>query len=107
MAVLEWSLLVGVAGLMGFSFINLARNLQQERRLREAFYYLLETHSGVITLIQLATTAKVDAEPAKLYLETQAKAFSILPDVDDLGNTFYRFPKVQQSLSAIEDDEWA
>ncbi len=105
MAVLEWSLLVGVAGLIGFSLINLARNLQQERRLREAFYYLLETHSGTITLIQLAATARVDAEPAKLYLETQAKAFSILPDVDREGSTFYRFPKVQRSLSA-SDDEW-
>jgi hypothetical protein len=106
MAVLEWSLLVGVAGLIGFSLINLARNLQQERRLRDAFYYLLETHNGTMTLIQLAATARVDAEPAKLYLETQAKAFSILPDVDGEGNTFYRFPKVEQSLSAAEDDEW-
>ena len=105
MAVLEWSLLVGVAGLIGFSLINLARNLQQERRLRDAFYYLLETHGGAITLIQLATTARVDAEPAKLYLEAQAKAFSVLPDVDGEGNTFYRFPKVQRSLSAA-DDEW-
>jgi hypothetical protein len=106
MAVLEWSLLVGVAGLIGFSLINLARNFQQERRLRDAFYYLLETHGGAITLIQLAATARVDAEPAKLYLETQAKAFAILPDVDGDGNTFYRFPNVQRSLSA-EDDEWA
>ncbi len=105
MAVLEWSLLVGVAGLIGFSLINLARNLQQERRLRDSFYYLLETHGGTITLIQLAATARVDAEPAKLYLETQAKAFSILPDVDREGSTFYRFPKVQRSLSAA-DDEW-
>jgi hypothetical protein len=106
MAVLEWSLLVGVAGLIGFSLINLARNIQQERRLRDAFYYLLETHSGTITLIQLAATARVDAEPAKLYLETQAKAFSVLPDVDGEGSTFYRFPKVSRSLSAVEDDEW-
>ena len=106
MAVLEWSLLVGVAGLISFSLINLARNLQQERRLRDAFYYLLETHGGAITLIQLAATARVDAEPAKLYLETQAKALSVLPDVDGDGNTFYRFPTVQRSLSA-NDDEWA
>ncbi|MEX0268291.1 hypothetical protein AB3R30_04040 [Leptolyngbyaceae cyanobacterium UHCC 1019] len=107
MVALEWSLLVGVAGLIGFSLIKLARNIQQERRLRDAFYYLLETHGGAITLIQLAATARVDAEPAKLYLETQAKAFSILPDVDGEGNTFYRFPKVQRSLTAAEDDEWA
>ncbi len=105
MAVLEWLLGFGGAALISFSLLTWAKNYQQQRRLREAFYYLLERDGGVITLIQLAASARVDAEPAKDYLETQARAFSALPEIDPEGNTFYRFPKVERSLLSA-GDEW-
>lgn len=104
MPVLEWLLIVGVAGLLGSSLLKLVRRSQQERQLREAFYYLIETQDSCVSLMQLASTARVDAEPAKEYLEAQAKVFSALPEVDPDGDTFYRFPKVQRSLSPAEDD---
>jgi len=115
MAVLEWWLILGVAGFIGFSVLNQVRTQEQERRLREAFYYLLETQASYVSLMQLATTARVDAEPAKAYLETQAKVFSTLPEVDADGDIFYRFPKIKRtetspeprSLPATDGDDWS
>lgn len=106
MAVLEWLLGFGGAALISLSLLVWVKNYQQERRLREAFYYLIERHDGLITLIELAASARVDAAPAKEYLDNQAKFFSALPEVDSEGNTFYRFPKMQRSLPLAEHDEW-
>ncbi len=106
MAVLEWSLLIGVGGWFTLSLLKLVKKNQQEGRLRDAFYYLLEANEGYISLIQLATTARVDAEPARDYLTAQAKVFSAMPEVDNDGDVFYRFPKVERSLSSSPDDAW-
>ena len=106
MPVLEWVLGLGGAALISFSLLTIIRNSEQEKRLREAFYYLLEKYEGKISLIQLAASARVDAEPAKLYLESQARVFSVLPEVDLDGNTFYRFPKVERSLLPADNEEW-
>jgi len=99
--------MLAIAGLLSLALIRVVNHSQQERRLREAFYYLLESQEGCISLIQLAATARADAEPAKTYLENQAAVFSALPEVDADGNTFYRFPKVQpRSLPALPADDW-
>lgn len=106
MTVVEWLIGFGGTALISVALLKVFNAQQQERRLRDAFYYLIESHEGHVSLIELAAVAKVDAEPAKTYLESQAQVFSILPEVDENGNTFYQFPKLPRSLPAVENDEW-
>jgi hypothetical protein len=103
---LEWLFTYGAFGFISLALLNLVRTTRQKQRLRDAFYYLIETHDGCISLIELATLARVDAEPAKGYLEDQARVFSVLPEVDKDGNTFYQFPKIQRSLPVPPEDSW-
>lgn len=96
MPILEFVLAIGI-GLLSFLFLS--NNISQKKilqRLDEAFYQLLESENGYITLIQLATTARVDAEVTRAYLEHQAKAFAATLEVDADGDYFYRFPKLHQ-----------
>jgi hypothetical protein len=96
MPILEFVLAIGI-GLLSFLFLS--NNISQKKilqRLDEAFYQLLESENGYITLIQLATTARVDAELTRAYLEHQAKAFAATLEVDADGDYFYRFPKLHQ-----------
>jgi len=95
MPVLEWMLMAGVFLLIGSALINTFRANQQQQRLERAFYRLLESENGIISLIQLAVTAKVDAELAKHYLNVQVKAFNAELEIDADGDTFYRFPKLK------------
>ncbi|MBW4523008.1 MAG: hypothetical protein KME16_25505 [Scytolyngbya sp. HA4215-MV1] len=96
MVVLEWLVLLGLGGLVFWSIVNLIRTNQQQQRLENAFYRILETQNSCISLIQLAATARVDAPIARQYLDTQAQAFGALPEADAEGNAFYRFPKLQR-----------
>ncbi len=78
MTILEFFLAIGIGGL---SFLLLSNHISQKKirpRLEQAFYQLLELENGYITLIQLATTARVDAEVTRAYLEHQAKAFDAI-----------------------------
>lgn len=96
MPILEFLVAFGIGVL---SFIFLSNTISQKnimQRLDEAFYQLLESENGHITLIQLATTARVDAEVTRAYLEHQAKAFDATLEVDADGDSFYRFPKLHQ-----------
>ena len=102
MALVEWALLVGFGLLAGFSLVNTVRSNQQRDRLEQAFYYLLEAENGCISLIQLAASAKVDAELARQYLNTQIKIFGAVPEVDEDGDEFYRFPKLRRWSEAQE-----
>lgn len=106
MSILEWLIGFGGTALISVGLLKVFTIQQQERRLREAFYYLIESHEGHVSLIELAAIAKVDAEPAKNYLETQAQVFSVLPEIDPNGNTFYQFPKLPRSLPVLKNDEW-
>ncbi len=91
MPVLEWMLMAGVFLLIGYALINTVRVNQQQQRLEGAFYRLLESENGSISLIQLAVTAKVDAELAKRYLDGQVKAFNAELEIDADGDTFIGF----------------
>jgi Fic family protein len=99
MAILELAFIVGLGGLVSLLLINATKENQQQRQLTDAFYQLLETQNGYISLIQLAVAAKVDAQLARQYLEHQAKAFAAVPEVDADGDTFYRFPKLHPADS--------
>jgi hypothetical protein len=96
MPILEFVVAIGMGIL---SFLLLSNIIGQKKiwqRLDEAFYQLLELENGKITLIELATTARVDAELTRAYLDRQAKAFDATLEVDADGDSFYRFPKLHQ-----------
>ncbi len=103
MAIFEWIFLSGFGVLVGVSITNVIQNRQQQTRLEQAFYQLLDVENSCVSLIQLAATARVDAALAKRYLDTQVKFFGAVPEVDDDGDEFYRFPKVRRWS---EPEEW-
>jgi hypothetical protein len=65
---------------------------QQTERLKDAFYQLVESQDGAVTVFQFARAADVDAEAARAYLDDQAKAFNATFDVGDHSEIIYRFP---------------
>ncbi|MCY7383731.1 MAG: hypothetical protein LH628_14325 [Microcoleus sp. CAN_BIN18] len=104
MAILEFLLVIGMSGLVGLFITNNLNKNKQKRRLDEAFYQLLENQNSQISLIQLAASARVEAEVAQQYLDRQVKIFSAILDVDDEGDTFYRFPRLR--LPPSSSKEW-
>ncbi|MGF1493014.1 MAG: hypothetical protein ACFBSC_11295 [Microcoleaceae cyanobacterium] len=94
MAILEFLGIAGLGILVGFFVNNIGTQRSQERKLDQAFYQLLKRQNGRIALIQLAALAQVNAEIAQRYLDRQVQAFVAFPEVDNEGNTVYRFPKL-------------
>ncbi|MFS8120076.1 MAG: hypothetical protein ACMG55_16545 [Microcoleus sp.] len=104
MAILEFLLVIGMSGVVGLFITNNLNENKQKKRLDEAFYQLLENQNSQISLIQLAASARVEAEVAQQYLDRQVKIFSAILDVDDEGDTFYRFPRLR--LPPSSSKEW-
>ena len=104
MAILEFLFVISLSGFVGLFVVNNLNEGKQKRRLDEAFYQLLETQGSQISLIQLAASARVEAQVAQEYLERQVKVFSAILDVDDEGDTFYRFPRLR--LPPSSSQEW-
>ena len=104
MAILEFLLVIGLSGFVGLFIVNNLNESKQKRQLDEAFYQLLETQNSQISLIQLAASARVESEVAQHYLDRQVKIFSAILDVDDEGDTFYRFPRLRLPPSSTK--EW-
>ncbi len=84
--------------------VNNLNESKQKRQLDEAFYQLLENQNSQMSLIQLAASARVEAEVAQEYLNRQVKIFSAILEVDDEGDTFYRFPRLR--LPPSSGKEW-
>ncbi len=84
--------------------VNNLNESKQKRQLDEAFYQLLENQNSQMSLIQLAASARVEAEVAQEYLNRQVKVFSAILEVDDEGDTFYRFPRLR--LPPSSGKEW-
>ena len=104
MAILEFLLAIGLSGFVGLFVVNNLNESKQKKQLDEAFYQLLENQNSQISLIQLAASARVEAEIAQQYLDRQVKIFSAILDVDDEGDTFYRFPRLRLPPSSTK--EW-
>ncbi|UBF27524.1 hypothetical protein K9N68_06165 [Kovacikia minuta CCNUW1] len=100
MPILEWIVAAGAFLLVASTLANSIKSSQQQQRLEQAFYQLLEAENGYISLIQLAVAAKVNADLAKQYLDAQAKVFKAELEVDTDGDLFYRFPKLRRSQNA-------
>ena len=105
MALIEFFSIAGLGILVGLFIFRVGGNQEQKRRLDNAFYQLLEAQDSRISLIQLAATAQVSAEVAQEYLERQARVFSALPDLDEEGNKFYQFPRLNLPKK-FNQQEW-
>jgi hypothetical protein len=79
---------------------------QQKQRLEAAFYQLIQSKGGSMSLIQLATVARVDAALAKEYFDRQVKVLNAVPEVDEDGDMTYRFPKLDLPTKALPQDDW-
>lgn len=104
MVILEFLLVIGLGGFAGLLVVKNLNESKQKRQLDEAFYQLLETQNSQVSLIQLAASARVEAEVAREYLDRQVKIFSAILEVDDEGDTFYRFPRLR--LPPSSSKEW-
>ncbi|MGB3263207.1 MAG: hypothetical protein WBA89_04555 [Microcoleus sp.] len=104
MAILEFLLVIGLGGFAGLLIVNNLNESKQKRQLDEAFYQLLESQNSQMSLIQLAASARVEAEVAREYLNRQVKVFSAILEVDNEGDTFYRFPRLHLPPSSAK--EW-
>ncbi|ABG50636.1 hypothetical protein Tery_1311 [Trichodesmium erythraeum IMS101] len=103
MAIIEIVILTGLGIVLGAFIVNMLNNRQQQRILDDAFYKLLQLQNGKVSLIQLAAAAKVDAQVAQRYLENQVQIFSAILEIDEQGDTFYKFPNL--SLPPVLDQQ--
>jgi hypothetical protein len=104
MGLIELLILIGLgAGTAGF----IAKS-NRRKRLESAFYQLLRQQDSCVSLIQLMAISQVSSETAKLFLDQQMRLLNGIPEVDDDGDTFYRFPKLKLPNSIVKDnqDDW-
>ena len=104
MAIIELILLLALAGTAGVFIIKSSGDRQKQRRLEAAFYQLLKEQDSCISLIQLAAAASVDSLLAKQYLDQQVRTFNAILEVDNDGESFYRFPKLRLPPSLAKGD---
>ena len=97
MPILDFLVALGLGMISFLLLFNRISQKQLRQKLDDAFYTLLESENGHISLIKLATAARIDAEFTRQYLDGQAKVFDATLEVDADGDTFYRFPKLHQS----------
>ena len=100
MGLIELLILLGLgAGTVGY--INKSN---RRKRLESAFYQLLRQQDSRISLIQLMAISQVSSQSAKIFLDEQMRLLDGIPEVDDEGDTYYRFPKLQIPKAIVNDD---
>jgi hypothetical protein len=100
MGLIELLILLGL-GVGATRFIS---NSNRRKRLESAFYQLLRQQDSCISLIQLMTISQVSSQNAKQFLDEQVRLLDGIPEVDDDGDTFYRFPRLKLSQPILDDD---
>jgi hypothetical protein len=100
MGLIELLILLGLgAGTAGF-----IANSNRRKQLETAFYKVLRQNNSCISLIQLIAVSQVSSQTAKVFLDEQVRLLNGIPEVDDDGDTFYRFPKLRLPDPPIDDD---
>jgi hypothetical protein len=100
MALIQLLTILGV----GAAIAVTARNSNRDKRLESAFYQILRQHDSCVSLIQLAATAEVSTDAAKVFLDRQIRLLDGIPEVNDEGYTAYRFPAIKTPPQRIVDD---
>jgi hypothetical protein len=100
MGLLELLILLG----LGVATAGFIRQSNQRKRLESAFYQLLRQQDSCISLIQLMAIAEANSQSAKIFLDEQVRLLDGIPEVDDEGDTFYRFPKLRLPETIVHDD---
>lgn len=106
MAFIQLLLVLGLGAAATLYVSRLLREQGQQQRLDQSFYQLLQSHDSTISLIELGALAQVDAAIAKEYLDRQVRVLDAVPEVDDDGDTFYRFPKLKLPTYLPKQDDW-
>ena len=102
MGLIQLLILLGLgAGTAGFIYKS-----DRRKRLEAAFYQLLRQQDSCISLIQLIAISQVSSQTAKIFLDEQVRLLNGIPEVDDDGDTFYRFPKLRLPDLLANDGWW-
>jgi hypothetical protein len=101
MGLIELPILLG----LGVGIAIFISKSNQRKRLEAAFYQILRQHNSCVSLIQLIAISQVSSQTAKTFLDEQMRLLNGIPEVDDDGDTFYRFPKLRLP-DLIVDDGW-
>ncbi len=101
MGLIELLILLG----LGVGTARFISESNRRKRLESAFYQLLRQRDSCISLIQLMAISQVSSQSAKQFLDEQVRLLDGIPEVDDDGDTFYRFPKLKLPAK-IFDDDW-
>ncbi len=89
---------------LGLGTAGFVSSSNRRKRLEAAFYQLLRQQDSCISLIQLIAISQVSSQDAKIFLDEQVRLLNGIPEVDEDGDTFYRFPKLRLSDLPIVDD---
>jgi hypothetical protein len=100
MGLIELLLLLG----LGTGVTRFIAASNQRKRLESAFYQLLRQQDSCISLIQLMAISQVSSQTAKVFLDEQMRLLDGIPEVNDDGETFYRFPKLRLPDPIVNDD---
>jgi hypothetical protein len=101
MGLIELPLLLG----LGIAIAVFISKSNRRKRLESSFYQLLRQQDSCISLIQLMAISQVSSPDAKIFLDEQMRLLNGIPEVDDDGDTFYRFPKLRLP-DLLADDGW-
>jgi hypothetical protein len=100
MGLIELLILLG----LGVGTARFISESNRRKRLESAFYQLLRQRDSCISLIQLMAISQVSSQNAKQFLDEQVRLLDGIPEVDDDGDTFYRFPKLKLPTQILDDD---
>ena len=100
MGLIELLILLG----LGAGAARFISKSNQRKRLELAFYQLLRQQDSCISLIQLMAISQVSSQIAKVFLDEQMRLLDGIPEVNDDGETFYRFPKLRLPDPIVNDD---
>ena len=101
MGLIELPILLG----LGVAIAVFISRSNQRKRLESAFCQLLRQQDSCISLIQLMAISQVSSQTTKVFLDEQVRLLDGIPEVEDNGDTFYRFPKLRLP-SLLADDGW-
>ncbi len=88
---------------VGAGAAGLIYKSDRRKRLESAFYQLLRQQDSCVSLIQLIAVSQVSSQTAKVFLDEQVRLLDGIPEVDEDGDTYYRFPKLRLPEPIVDD----